>query len=206
MAGGHASQVGAVQRGEVRQRIGLEIGPEDFDRIELGRVGRQQDNIPVPSTQVTGDDLGAVARQPVPDEDKGTAQMTSECSKERNQPHGGDVLIGAQGKVQTWATPPRRQRQGGDDGHLVARAATLIQDRSVSAGRPAAPHNGSEQQAALVDEHQARVQAPRFFLMRGQSTFTHRWIAASSRSRARRSGFCGLQPSLRSTRPMWSTW
>jgi hypothetical protein len=43
-------------------------------------------------------------------------------------------------------------------------------------------------------------------LMRGQSTFTHRWIAASSRSRARRSGFWGLQPSLRSTRPIWSTW
>ena len=201
MARGHAGQVSGVQRGEVRQGIALEIGPEDFDRVELGRIGRQQGDVPVPAMQVLGDDLGSVAGQSVSDEDKGTAQMTSERSKEWNQPRGGDILIGAQRKVQARATPAWRQGQGGDDGHLVASAAALVQDRGLAAGRPTAPHERGEQQAALVDQHQARIQAPRLFLIRGQSAFTHRWIATSSRSRARRSGFCGLQPSLRSTRP-----
>lgn len=42
VAGRDARQVWGVRRGEVRQRIALEIGPEDLDRIELGGVWRQQ--------------------------------------------------------------------------------------------------------------------------------------------------------------------
>ena len=79
MAGRDAGQVGGIRRGEVRQGIAREIGPEDLDRVELGRVGRQQGDVPVPAMQVRGDDLGSVTGQPVPDEDKGTAQMTREC-------------------------------------------------------------------------------------------------------------------------------
>ena len=105
-------------------------------------------------------------------------------------------------EVQPRAAAAWRQRQSGDDGHLVARASTLIQDRGVAAGHPRAPHDRGEEQTTLVDEHQTGVQAPGLFLKRDRSTFTHRWIAASSRSRARRSGVWGLQPRVRRTRPI----
>ncbi len=71
----HAGQVGGVRRGEVRQGIALEIGPEDLDRVEFGRVGRKQRDVAMPSMQVLRDDLGPVTRQSVPDENKGPSQM-----------------------------------------------------------------------------------------------------------------------------------
>jgi hypothetical protein len=70
MARGDAGQVGGVHRGEVRQGIALEIGPEDLDRVEFGRVGREQGDGPVPAMQVLRDDLGSVTRQSIPDEEK----------------------------------------------------------------------------------------------------------------------------------------
>jgi hypothetical protein len=78
VAGRDARRVWGVRRGEVRQRIALEIGPEDLDRIELGCVGRQQGDVPAAVMQVLRDDLGPVTRQPVPDEDKGGWQMARE--------------------------------------------------------------------------------------------------------------------------------
>jgi len=202
MASGDAGQMERIRGGEVRQGIALEVRPEDLDGVELGGIGRQQGDGPAPVMQVLRDDVGSVTRQPVPDEDKGAAQMARERPEERDQPRGGDVLVGAQREVQPRAMAAGRQGQGGDDGHLVARPAPLIEDRGLATRRPTASHDRGQQQAALVDEHQRGVQAPRFFLRRGQSTFTHRWIAVSSRSRARRSGFCGLQPRVRSTRPI----
>ena len=205
MVRGDAGQVERIRGGEVRQGIAFEVRPEDLDGVELGGIGREQGDGPAPVRQVLRDDLRAVTRQPVPDQDKGTAQMARERSKERDQPRGGDVLVGAQREVQPRALAAGRQGQGGDERHLFASPAPLIEDRGLATWRPTAPHDRGQQQAALVDEYQRGVQAPRFFLRRGQSTLTHRWIAASSRSRARRSGFCGLQPRVRSTRPIWST-
>ena len=75
--------------------------------------------------------------------------MPCERSEEWDQPRRGDVLVGPQREVQPRATPARRQGQGGDDGHLVARAPTLVQDRSLPAGRPSAPDDRGQQQAAL---------------------------------------------------------
>lgn len=82
----------------------------------------------------------------------------------------------------------------------------LIKDRSLPSRCPGATHQRCQEQSALVEEDQVSVQPPRFFLMRGQSAFAQRRMACSSRSRARRSGFWGLQPIARSNRPMWSTW
>ena len=147
-----------------------------------------------------------MAGQAIPDEDERAAQMTRQGAQEGDQPRRGDVLVRAQREVQPGATSTGHQGERRNDGHLVAGAAALVQDRRLAAGRPAAADDRGQQQAPLVDEHERGIQAPRFFLMRGHSTFTHRWMAASSRSRARRSGFWGLQPRVRSTRPTWSTW
>ncbi len=206
MARGHPSELVRVQRGEVGQGITLEVGPEDLDGVELRGVRRQQDGEPLAVMQVGGDHLSAMPGQAIPDEHERPPQRTRQRAQEGDQPRRGDVLVGAQGEVQTGAMPAGRQGEGRDDGHLVAGAAALIQDRRLAAGRPAAADDRGQQQAALVDEHEGGVQAPRFFLIRGHSTFTHRWMAASSRSRARRSGFWGLHPRARSTRPTWSTW
>src|SRR5712691_6414449 len=111
VVGGDARQVEGVRGGEVRQGIALEIGPEDLHRVELGCVGRQQGDVPVLSMQVCGDDLGSVAGESVPDEDKGAAQVTTESAEEADQPRRGDVLVGAQREVQPRATAAWRSEE-----------------------------------------------------------------------------------------------
>lgn len=95
MASRDAGQVSGVRRGKVGQGIALEIGPEDLDGVELGRVGWQQGDVPVPVMQVLRDDVSTVPGQPVPDEDKGAAQVPTERAEEWDQPRRGDVLVGA---------------------------------------------------------------------------------------------------------------
>jgi hypothetical protein len=77
----------------------------------------------------------------------------------------------------------------------------LWKDRRLSTRRPGSTHERCEKKPALVKKDDVGVQSLRFFLMRGQSTLTQRRIAASSRSRACRSGFCGVHPNDRSKRP-----
>ena len=73
MASRDAGQVGSVRRGEVRQGIAFEIGPEDLDGVELGGIGRQEGDIAGLTMQVRCDDLGPMTGQPVPDDNKGAA-------------------------------------------------------------------------------------------------------------------------------------
>ena len=67
---------------------------------------------------------------------------------------------------------------------------------------PGKPHR--ERKRGFVNEDQPGFQARGVFFTWGQSDLTQVAIAVSSRSRARRVGFCGLQPKARIKRPMWS--
>ena len=59
---------------------------------------------------------------------------------------------------------------------------------------PGSADQRRQQEAALVDKDDVGLQSAGFFKMSGHSTRTQRRMAFSSRSRARRSGFCGLHP------------
>jgi hypothetical protein len=82
------------------------------------------------------------------------------------------------------------------------RARGLIDHRCATDGRPTSAQMGGHQEAALVQEDQEGVQVAGFFLIRGQSVLIQRWMAASSRSTARRVGRWGVHPSERRRRPI----
>ena len=86
--------------------------------------------------------------------------------------------------------------------YILMRTGTLVENRGVAAGRPAAPHQGGHQQPRFVDKHRPCPQARSVFFTRGQASLAQRWMACSSRSMARRAGFCGFQPKLCSKRPI----
>ena len=109
--------------------------------------------------------------------------------------------IGVQGEVEPDPAAPRREAQSGDGGDLVVGARALEEQGRLADRGPGAPHHGRHEEAALVEKDQAGPQRAGFFLMRGHSVRSQRRMAGSSRSRARRSGFWGLQPRARNRRP-----
>lgn len=112
---------------------------------------------------------------------------------------GGEICVPALGKVKSYAPVLGRQGQGGNDRDFAIRTGFLIEDGRFPSRRPGPADKRSHHEAGFVYENDMRVQCLGFFLILGQSTLTHLWMAASSRSRARRSGFCGLQPNDRSS-------
>lgn len=206
LSGVVAGTLGEDGRGfgnEVRERVHLEVGPELFRGVELGRVGRQRlgaDTRPRPEELLDRD--GTVAGKKVPHEDDGASDVAQEIFQERDHLPRRDVLVRIESEEKAGPLPNRRQRDRGGHRDLLVRAPRLVEDRRGTAGSPCFPDHGGHHQPALVEEGDVRLPPRSVFFTRGTFFSTHRAIAASSRSLARRSGFWGLNPIFRRSRPI----
>ena len=146
---------------------------------------------------------GFVHAQPVPDNDDWGAELTAELTEKAEHGMGDDVLVWQQTKVKSHLASLGRDGQGGDHRDTLAGACSLIENGCLSDRRPGAAHVRGHEKAALIEKDEARLQPSGVFFTLGHSSRTQPRIAASSRSRARRSGFCGLKPSEQRRRLMW---
>jgi len=69
----------------------------------------------------------------------------------------------------------------------------VTDQRGAAHRRPRPLDRRGEQKARFIDENQMGAQPRAVFFILFQSVAFHFWMAASSRSKARLSGFCGLQ-------------
>jgi len=206
VTGGSGGELFDSGRGEVCERVAFEIGPDQLHRIELRRIGRKPLDVKATmATDEAGNRTAAMDAEAVPDQYDWTFEVTEEVVEKVDDPRDVDVSVCGEGEVQSYVAPSRRYRQRPNDRSLFPMAATLIQNRGLTTWRPGPPHQRGGEQTTLVQEDQMGIQPRGVFFTRFQSTLTQRWIASSSRSRARRSGFCAVQPSECSNRPMWST-
>jgi len=146
---------------------------------------------------------GFVHVQPVPDNDDWGTELTAELTEKPEHGMGDDVLVWQEAKVKSHLPPLGRDGQGGDHRDTLAGPCSLIQNGCPSDRCPGAADERGHEEAALIEKNEARLQPPGFFFTRGHSSRTQPRIAASSRSRARRSGFCGLKPREQRRRLMW---
>lgn len=187
----------------VGQRMALHVAPEQLNGVEFRGAGRQRLEVDGrAATQESLDRVSAVGVQAIPDHHDGTLDLTAPVPEELDDVGGGEVGVGQEPEVQPDPPALGCHGEGGDGRDLAVRAGPLGEDRGLPARGPGASQQRSHEEPALVDEGHDGVQRAGFFLMRGQSTRTQRRMAASSRSRACRSGFCGVQPNARSTRPI----
>ena len=106
-----------------------------------------------------------------------------------------DLGLGVQTKIKPRDISAGRHAQGSNRRYLLQTTPPLNQYRRLAPRLPTAADQRSHEQTAFIEENQPGVQAVGFFLRAGQVCLIQRWIPSSSRSIARRVGFCGLQPS-----------
>ncbi len=139
------------------------------------------------------DGITAVNLAVVPDDDHGPAQVAQQVPKKVTYLCVLDVL-GMEAPIEAHAPAPRADRDAGDDRNLVPSIA-MPDDRRLAARRPGPPHGRNQQEARFVDEDEMGAQPRSVFFTRGQASRFHCSMAASSRLRARVSGFCGVHSS-----------
>lgn len=186
------SQRPDVRRAEVGQFTALQIAPEEFDGVEIRRVGRKTFDVQ-PGTlraEVGRHAVTFVRAESIPDEhDTLAAEVSLQGAQERDERRVGiRAWVGL--KVQAGApTIPTKRERGGDRQPLPIRPG-VAQDWGLAARRPRAPHDGVLRHAAFVLEDYPSVAAARVFFTAGQR-WRRQWrMAASSRSRAWRAGRC----------------
>lgn len=193
---------------EVRERVHLGVAPDQLDGIEFGGVAGQQVGVYAVTMRREPSAHGpaAMGGQPIPDEVDGPALATRELLEEVQDGLAVVIGIGQQAEGAAYPVAVRRDRECRDRRDLAPRSAALWEDRGPAARRPGAPPERGHQEARFVAEDERRPSTGSVFFTRGHSPCIQRRMASSSRSMARRAGFCGLKPNACSSRPTWATW
>lgn len=201
-APGRAHERLEIRRRAVGERIAFRVTPDELDRIEFGRVGRQEFHAHAGmGDQPALDEFAAMCVAAIPDDRRGRADQPRQVPKKGAHANGVEARIGRETKQTADAVPTGRNHQGRDDRDFLSRPAALVQDRRLAPRRPRAADERGNQHARLINEDQRGLAARGVFFTTGQRAFTHWAMAASSRSIARRAGCCGLQPKAWRTRP-----
>src|SRR5665213_289851 len=191
-----AAQLAARGDLELRQRAGTEVGqgvalepsPQVFDGVEVRRVGRQQRHLDpaLGAVELLAHDAALVLGSAVPDDQQLSLEL---CAQGFQELHDLRALDGA--VVEPEQEVRARQARHGRD---VLPVEVELHYWCLAFGRPSAHSRGSLRQARFVDEDDQSPLGGTFFLSAGQVFFFHASTADSSRSIARRSGFCELKP------------
>jgi hypothetical protein len=189
-----------VEGGIIRQGIGFEVGPQVFDGIEFGSVRRKIFQMCRTRQDTFVDEPALVRLEAVPYQHDGRVQLMLKMFEEIHCALGVDVGIRMEPKVQSKPIPLGQDAYCGDGRNLLKRAAALAQYRCVPAQAPGTAHQGSHEHSGFVDENDGGSQARGVFFTRGQSCSIQARMRSSSRSTARRVGFCGENPSPCRTR------
>ncbi len=178
----------------VGQWIAVEVAPQVLDRVEFRSIGRKVFKMSGVWRDAFIDQRTVVRLEAIPDEDDRRAQVVLQVFEKIHHALSVGVGIGKQAKVKRHAIACGGDAQGGDCRDLLMTSCALPEYRGVPAQAPRAAHERGHQEPRFVEKDQRGVQAGSVFSTRGQSCSIQARIRASSRSTARRVGFCGEKP------------
>lgn len=203
----HVRERGDDGAQEIERCVGPPVGqrrfrqrPDPFVRVELGRVRREilEPQASMPREQ-RPNHRPLMRFAVVPQDDDGAGEMSEQVLEKAGCGDRANVL-GMTLEIEPAPPAQGAHRDAGDDRDAIV-AVPVAEDRGLAARCPRPPHGRRDQEARFVDEDEVGAQPRGVFFTRAQSRVFHRAIAASSRWSARRSGFCGVQPSWWSRRP-----
>lgn len=150
------------------------------------------------------DEFALMGLEAVPNKHDRHPQLLLQVLEEVHGTLAVDVGICMKSKVQSDPIAAGRNAQCGDGGYFLKTAPTLSQHRRLSTETPRATHEWGHEHPGFVEKNDCRSQAGGVFFTRGQSWSIQAWIRSSSRSRARRVGFWGENPSPCNRRLTWA--
>ncbi len=196
------AQLGERVTADIPQLHVLEVLPKVFIRVQLRRVGRQRLQVQAtgrPARQEVLHDLGAVDGRAVPDHQQPPGHMTEQVLEEP------DYIGAAQRAVAHLQEELAGGRNGADGREMVARQRDPQHGRLAPRGIGA--DSGRQQiEARFVYPDERPLLGLGFFSRAGICSAVQAAMAASLRWVARRSGFCTVQGSERSSRLRWAGW
>ena len=159
-AAGCGGQRHGVGGREVGEWVGLEVGPEVLDGVELGGVGREEGD-PARLSVLRNWPLERrpVHLETVPDQDERCrAEFPGEEVEEGTDPWCVDIGVAVEAEVAHDGRALRWDDQGRDGGDLLVGATALVEDGRGPAGCPTATHQWRQEEARLIDEDQSGLQ------------------------------------------------
>ena len=181
-----------IVRAILGEGMSFRAGPEVFHRVQFRCVGGKVFNVDIGCIRrIIANPMRTMGLQPIPQDDQRPSKMTPHLPQHGHDQRFVNRRIGLQQMVTTEPPPSRRERQQADRRDFPPAFGVVMQNGCLPLGCPRAADNRQHQEAAFVPKYERGVQSPRFFLMRGQSRRLQCAMASSSRSRARRTGFCG---------------
>ena len=180
----------------------LQMCPKSLAGVQFRGIGRQTLHVEPwrrAVTQERFDELTAVNRGPIPDDDHPAGHLPQRVLQK------GHYIHRIEGAVLAMEIQPPLWGDGADGREMIA-SPPLLQDRGLSNRRIGADDAGQRIEPGFIDKKDASPLGLRPLLMAGQVSWRQRAMATSSRWRARRAGFCGLQRIVLSNRPTWTGW
>src|SRR2546427_2015377 len=176
------------RRTEVRQGMTLEPSPQVFDGVEVGSVGRQKRHLKrtLSAVEVLAHDATLVLGCTVPHDQQLSLELRPKGLQELDDLRTlHRAVVQAEQEVRAGQTR---------DGRDVLPVEVELHDWRASLERPGANPGWPFRQPRFVDEDDQSSLGDTLFLSAGQVLRFHSSTAKSSRSMARRSGFCELKP------------
>jgi hypothetical protein len=177
----------------------FELLPEALPRVQLGGLGRQAFQVE-PLRRAIGQRLGhevaAMNWCPVPENDHAAVDLTQQVLEK------GDHILRIESMILTVDVQLAFRRDGADRGEMVA-GVPLPPDGGLADRGVGAHHAGQGIEPGFVYEEDRVLLRLGPFVISGHVSSRQGAIAASSRWRARRAGFGGVQRMAWHKRPTW---
>ena len=190
-------QMREIEAAHIAQLDAFELCPQALARVQFGGIRREA--LQVNSSrgamrQELLDDVTAVNGGAIPDDDQAAGNLAQEVLQK------GDDITRVHRVILHMEVEFALGRDGTDRGEMIP-GIPFLQNWGLAHRGIGAHDTGEWIKPRFVYEDNRLLLGLRPPLMAGQVSSRQRAMAASSRWRARRAGFCGLQPIALSRRP-----
>ena len=197
------AKTGQIVGGGIGQDGIVQVIPEGLHGIEFRGIGGQPFDAEPRTMRPHGalDKAATMSWKPVPEQDNGFAAMTRQGLQETHNMRRSDATrMNGEEPTQALANRGRQHRPDSGQAFPVERFSN---HRGMPSRSPRGTNRRALRKAGFIQKDQPSLQAQGVFFTRGQRYRTHRAIAFSSRSLARRAGRCRLHPIWPSMRQTW---